>query len=83
MLANTTILIKSRQMSVNHQVSCSILLFLCICVSSLVFSCCFYIGGSDSFMGDARRLSEAGVRRSSGLFCDLFLNTLSCMRSFK
>lgn len=32
----------------------------------------FILGGSDSFMGDARRLSEAGVRRSSGLFYDLY-----------
>lgn len=46
-----------------------------VCVCSLVFyiAFAFYtLGGSDSFMGDARRLSEAGVRRSSGLFHHLY-----------
>lgn len=70
MLANTMVLIKSRQMSANHQVSWSFLYIFC--VSSLVFHVAFILGGSDSFIGDARRLSEAGVRRSSGLFSYLF-----------
>lgn len=44
--------------------------YSCLCVCSLVFYVAFILDNSDSFMGDARRLSEAGVRRSSGWFCN-------------
>lgn len=60
-----------------------ILVFLCLCVCSLVFFLiAFILGSSDSFIGDARRLSEAGVRRSSGLLYHFYVKLIYITRIF-